>query len=271
VLGRGGMGSVYEVRHLDTGHVRAMKVLSTRVAEHPELAERVEREAQFLKMLDGTPYIVTVVEGGRLPDQYRRPYLVMERLHGATLRQVLRQSLPLTDALSYTRQLLVALALVHQAGVVHRDVKPDNLFVRRDGTCTLLDFSVMKALYDIGLSPNQFSTAPRAIIGTPLYLAPERLFNKALCFALLRHREASGHNTTHRDVHPRLGRVGLTLEIFGEPSLPVPPPERPLHHPTTRQQDKPFRIVRTFHDFKIERGCGRVRVKRFGSKPTIDP
>jgi serine/threonine-protein kinase len=175
------MGTVYEVRHLDTGHIFAFKILSTRVAEHPELAERVAREAQFLKALDGAPYLVTIIESGRLEDAYRRPYLVMPRLHGATLRQLISQQvLPLTDTLSYARQILVALALVHQAGVVHRDVKPDNVFVQRDGTCTLLDFGVMKALYDIGLSPSQFSTGPLTLVGTPLYMAPEMASHRAI-------------------------------------------------------------------------------------------
>ena len=173
-LGQGGMGTVYEVEHESTKHIFAFKVLSTRVAEHPELVERVVREAEFLRLLHGAPHVVTVVEWGRLRDRCRRPYLVMERLYGETLHTLLsRRALPLTDALSYVRQVLWGLAVVHGAGVVHRDVKPGTIFVQRDGTCTLLDFGVMKALYDIGLSPSQFSTAKGATVGTPSYMAPE--------------------------------------------------------------------------------------------------
>ncbi|HEU4407701.1 MAG TPA: protein kinase [Polyangiaceae bacterium] len=180
-LGHGGMGTVYEVRHVDTGHLFAFKVLSTRVAEHPELVDRVVREAEFLRLLNGAPHVVTVVGSGRLRDERRRPYLVMERLYGDTLYTLLtRRSLPLTDALSYMRQVLWGLAVVHGAGAVHRDVKPGNIFVQRDGTCTLLDFGVMKALCDIGLSPSQFDTAPRALIGTPSYMAPETASRKPI-------------------------------------------------------------------------------------------
>jgi serine/threonine protein kinase len=174
-LGRGGMSTVYEVRHVDTGLVYAFKVLSTRVAEHPELVERVEREAAFLHLLDGAPHIVTVVDWGRLPGEHRRPYLVMERLYGETLAALLaRHALPLTDALSYVRQVLWGVAAVHGVGAIHRDIKPSNIFVRRDGTCTLLDFGIMKMLSDIGLPPGQFTTAEGVPIGTPFYMAPEQ-------------------------------------------------------------------------------------------------
>ncbi|HEU4412857.1 MAG TPA: protein kinase [Polyangiaceae bacterium] len=173
-LGRGGMGSVYEVWHRHTRLVYAFKVLSTRIAERPDLAERVVREAEFLGLVKGAPHVVTVVEWGRLRDMYRRPYLVMERLYGETLATLLaRRALPLTDSLSYVRQVLWGAAAVHAVGGVHRDLKPSNIFVQHDGTCTLLDFGVMKALSEIGLSPRQFITTEGVTIGTPSYMAPE--------------------------------------------------------------------------------------------------
>ncbi|HEU4408220.1 MAG TPA: serine/threonine-protein kinase [Polyangiaceae bacterium] len=173
-LGRGGMGSVYEVQHRVTRLVYAFKVLSTRVAEHPALAERVVREAEFLVLVKGAPHVVVVVEWGRLRDEHRRPFLVMERLYGETLAARLRRgALPLAEALSCTRQVLWGLVAVNGAGGVHRDVKPSNIFVRHDGTCTLLDFGVMKAMSEIGLSPRLFRTDKGMRIGTPLYMAPE--------------------------------------------------------------------------------------------------
>jgi serine/threonine protein kinase len=173
-LGRGGMGSVYEVEHTETGLLYAFKVLSTRVAAYPELAERVVREAEFVGLLDRTPHVVTVVEWGRLRDEHRRPFLVMERLYGHPLATLLvRRALPVADALFYIRQVLWGLAAVHGAGGLHRDIKPSNLFVQDNGTCTLLDFGVMKALSEIGLSPRQFITDKDMPIGTPLYMAPE--------------------------------------------------------------------------------------------------
>ncbi|HEU4406894.1 MAG TPA: protein kinase [Polyangiaceae bacterium] len=232
-LGRGGMGTVYEVRHLDLRQIYALKVLSTRVAEHPELAERVVREAEFLGLVKGAPYVVTVVAWGRLNDAYRRPYFVMERLYGETLHALLaRRSLPLAEALSYVRHALWGLVAVHAEGVVHRDIKPSNLFVRRDGTCTLLDFGVMKALYDIGLSPSQFSTGPHALIGTPLYMAPEMasrgpvdhradLFSVGLVLAecLLGVRLLS--HLSEREYLERLINEGVpSLELAGGEHLP---------------------------------------------------
>jgi eukaryotic-like serine/threonine-protein kinase len=174
LLGSGGMGTVYEVQHLDEGTRYALKVLSSRVAEQPDLVERVLLEAHALQSLRGAPYVVEVVASGRLNDAHRRPYLVMELLRGATLRALLgRGRLPVADALSYVHQLLWGLAGVHGAGVVHRDVKPDNVFVQSNGECKLLDFGVIKVLYDIGLSPSQFSTGPYSFVGTPMYMAPE--------------------------------------------------------------------------------------------------
>jgi eukaryotic-like serine/threonine-protein kinase len=174
-LGHGGMSRVYEVQDRTTGFVYAFKVLLTDLADFPELVERALREAEFLHLIKGAPHIVTVIEQGRLPDEHRRPYLVMERLYGETLSALLaRQALPLTDVLSYIRQVLWGVAAVHGAGVVHRDIKTSNIFVRRDGICTLLDFSIMKALREIGLPPAQFHTNEGEHIGTPLYMAPEQ-------------------------------------------------------------------------------------------------
>ncbi|HEU4410186.1 MAG TPA: protein kinase [Polyangiaceae bacterium] len=233
-LGRGGMGSVYEVEHLETRLVYAFKVLSTRVAEHPALAERVVREAEFLSLVKGAPHVVTLLDWGRLGDAYRRPFLVMERLYGETLAaRLARGALPFPEALSCIRQALVGLAAVHCAGGVHRDVKPSNLFVQHGGLCTLLDFGVMKAISEIGLSPRLFRTDKNVPIGTPLYMAPEvasrsavdhraDLFSVGLVLAecLLGVRLLS--HLSEREYLTRLINDGVpSLELVGGEKLPV--------------------------------------------------
>ncbi len=172
LLGSGGMGTVYEVEHFVTRQRYAMKVLSSRVAERPDFAARLLLEAKTLAALPDQPHLVKVYESGTLPQG--RPYYVMELLAGETLRAKLNRGRPpMPYACLLVVQLLAGLAAVHGAGIVHRDVKPDNLFIRADGVCKLLDFGVIKVLSESGLSPGNFVTVPGSIIGTRHYLAPE--------------------------------------------------------------------------------------------------
>jgi serine/threonine-protein kinase len=173
LLGRGGMGAVYAVRHLGTGERRALKVLSSRVAGRPDLEARLVREAEVLATLR-SPHLVRVHEVGRLA--CGRPFYAMDLLEGETLRDALaRGPLPAPLACGLVSQALEALDAVHAAGIVHRDVKPENLFVRaRDGVCVLLDFGLIKLLVDGGrFAPGEFSTAPGRAVGTTRYLPPE--------------------------------------------------------------------------------------------------
>ncbi|MCU0682493.1 MAG: serine/threonine protein kinase [Polyangiaceae bacterium] len=172
-LGRGGMGTVYDTTHLATGERYAVKVLSTRFTGREDLEARMLREAAVLGSLDA-PNIVRVYDVGYLATDV--PFYAMERLEGQTLRDVLRRCGPLAPgfACSLAYQMLEALAVVHDAGVVHRDVKPENLFLRTDGTCVLLDFGLVKVLLDGGrFGPQGFVTAPGQVVGTHRYLPPE--------------------------------------------------------------------------------------------------
>jgi serine/threonine protein kinase len=257
-LGHGGMGIVYEVQNCITGLHYAFKVLSADVDEYPQLAERIVREAEFLHLIKGAPHVVTVVDWGRLHDALRRPYIVMERLYGETLATLLaRHALPLTDTLSYLRHVLWGVAAVHGAGVVHRDIKPSNIFVRRDGTCTLIDFSIMKALHDIGLTPGQFPTVKGTPIGTPFYMAPEQasgatvdqradIFSVGLVLieCLLGFRPLS-HLSQHEYLNHLITEGVPSLELVGGEHLPRE--VRQLARcATMRDPDKRFPVVHAF-------------------------
>ncbi|MET0387850.1 MAG: protein kinase [Polyangiales bacterium] len=172
VLGRGGMGVVYEGVHEQLGRPVAIKVLGPGIASDPTAVQRFLREARTASQLTHGN-IVDVSDLGALPDG--RPYLVMARLDGRDLNTLLREKGPQTP--KRTAQLLqgaaAALDLIHAKGYVHRDVKPENLMhvVREDGSeaVLLLDFGI------VGLVSQDTVrlTADGVVFGTPVYLAPE--------------------------------------------------------------------------------------------------
>ncbi|HEU4533300.1 MAG TPA: protein kinase, partial [Polyangiaceae bacterium] len=178
LLGSSGMSSVYAVEHAASGERFALKVLSGRLQGRPDCVARFELEARALESLGGHPNLVALRGTGRLPDG--RPFLVMNLLEGETLRQALRRGpLPVRYACSFVQQLLSALWAVHGAGVVHRDVKPDTLFVSPDGRCTLLDFGVIKVQPGAGALASYLVAEPGSLVGTAHYLAPEQAQGRA--------------------------------------------------------------------------------------------
>jgi serine/threonine-protein kinase len=173
-LGAGGMGTVWEAVQLDLGRRVAVKLLHARHAGDAELRERFFREARTLASL-GQPGIVTLLDFA--PDA-EAPYLVMERLVGESLRARLARDgrLPLREAVRIARAVLAALAAAHDAGIVHRDVKPENIFLCDDppGFPKLLDFGVAKSQRAAPL------TAEGLVVGTLAYMAPEQVRGDAL-------------------------------------------------------------------------------------------
>ncbi len=175
VLGRGGMGRVYEARHVDIPKRAAVKIIDG-VADAETLA-RFRREAEAASLVE-SPHVVHVFDSGTMPDG--RPYLVMERLEGESLGARLRRSgaLPVDDTLRVVDQVLRGLEKAHAAGVVHRDLKPDNVFLEaREGgeiAVKLLDFGISKRLLtSAGPGPTTL-TQRGAVIGTPHYMSPEQ-------------------------------------------------------------------------------------------------
>lgn len=181
LLGVGGMGEVYEVRHENLKRRAAIKILKQEYAQNQQIAERFLNEARIVSVIQH-PGLVSVLELGHMPDG--RPYMVLEFLEGESLAQRIERNRGklAIDALRLGRQIASTLAAVHQAGVIHRDLKPDNVMIVADPEAAggerakLLDFGIAKIEKDgsvaARLSGNQTRTG--VILGTPQYMAPEQ-------------------------------------------------------------------------------------------------
>ncbi len=169
VIGRGGMGEVYEATHVADGQRAAVKMLLPEVIARPNYVRRFLRESRIAASLD-SPHVVRVFEVG--DESAPLPYLAMERLDGDDLAQILRREERLAPALvvDLVRQVGRGLSAAALAGIVHRDLKPQNLFLSQgtDPTWKILDFGVSK-LIDGGGTLTQGET-----VGTPQYMAPEQ-------------------------------------------------------------------------------------------------
>jgi eukaryotic-like serine/threonine-protein kinase len=181
-LGRGGMGAVYRVEHVMLKKELALKFLHPELGRLDEVARRFEREAEAAARLDH-PNIIGVTDFGHTADGML--FLVMELLHGQSLTEIIRpdgvgRPLPVERALHIERQILRALEHAHSMGVVHRDLKPDNVMViTRDGErdiVKLLDFGIAKITAPLdGTSPSGSAlTQAGVVFGTPEYLSPEQ-------------------------------------------------------------------------------------------------
>ena len=167
LLGAGGMGVVYRAVDPALGRPVAVKVLRPEVAARPGAAARFAREGRALAALAGD-HVVRVYAVG---EDAGRPYLAMERLDGETLAARLdRGRLPVAEAVRVGREVAAGLAAVHAAGIVHRDVKPGNVWLdRATGRAVLLDFG-------LALAPDRGESLTLAggVLGTPAYMAPEQ-------------------------------------------------------------------------------------------------
>ncbi len=172
ILGRGGMAAVFGGRHEWTGRRVAVKLLNHELTSSPEMAERFLREARTAADLRH-PNVVDVLDMGRAEDG--SVYLVLERLEGCALADLLAPGpLSVDRALALIVPVMRALAFAHRRGVVHRDLKPDNIFIAEgtDGEVVpkLLDFGIAKLIEHDGTSV----TRTGAVLGTPDYMSPEQ-------------------------------------------------------------------------------------------------
>ncbi|HEY1958926.1 MAG TPA: serine/threonine-protein kinase [Polyangiaceae bacterium] len=179
VIGRGGMGMVYEAENLSLGKLVAIKVLAHQTAQNEIALERFHQEARTAGSM-GHPNVCEVYDLGQLEDG--RPFMVMERLVGETLRRVISRDSPLPEetVALVGAQVFAALAAAHRRGVVHRDVKPENVFLHKPGGDTfvvkVLDFGVAKAVSRSSISDTDMTslTDSGVVLGTPYYMAPEQ-------------------------------------------------------------------------------------------------
>jgi serine/threonine-protein kinase len=170
-LGAGGMATVYRGRHQALDREVALKVLHPKLASDADHRQRFLREARSANRVHHEN-VVDIMDTGETEDGL--VYLVMEYLRGSTLSEQLNKGpLPLTRACHIGHQVVRALARAHALGVVHRDVKPDNVFILNRGGDTdfvkLLDFGIARSLGEMAL------TKSNHIYGTPAYMAPEQI------------------------------------------------------------------------------------------------
>jgi len=166
-IGRGAMGDIYRATDALLGRSVAVKVLAERYAADEALRRRFRREALAAARLSGEPNIVTIFDVG---EHHERPYLVMEYLSGGSLRDLLRRegAQPPHRAFAWLEEAGRALDAAHRAGVVHRDVKPANLLLDRNGDVHVADFGIASA---VGMDS---LTVTGTVLGTAGYLAPEQ-------------------------------------------------------------------------------------------------
>jgi serine/threonine-protein kinase len=176
LLGEGGMGIVYEVRHRMLGRSFAMKLLHREGARDPSLTERFVHEAKATASIKH-PHIVSITDFGELEDA--TPYFVMELLVGQTLAQFIRAEGPVPAERAYPIliQIAAALGAAHEAGVVHRDLKPENVFLVRRAGADLPDAADEVKVVDFGaakvLGASRVTKAG-IVFGTPHYMSPEQ-------------------------------------------------------------------------------------------------
>ncbi|MDP4715800.1 MAG: Stk1 family PASTA domain-containing Ser/Thr kinase, partial [Candidatus Nanopelagicales bacterium] len=166
-IARGGMATVYEAVDTRLDRTVALKMMSTALAEDPGFVTRFRREARAAAQLSH-PHVVGVFDQGEADGL---PYLAMEYVQGRTLRDVLRDygALSPEQALTVLDPVLEALSAAHDAGFVHRDVKPENILISDDGRVKVTDFGLARAV------TNTTTATQGMIIGTVAYLSPEHV------------------------------------------------------------------------------------------------
>ncbi|MEZ4410846.1 MAG: protein kinase [Polyangiales bacterium] len=170
-IGAGGFGAVYEAVKLPLRKRCALKVLHREHANEPDLLDRFLREAEIVAQLEH-PHVVTVFDVGVHDEQ---PYIAMELLEGQSLADAVKRGGPMrpSEAVDLMLPVLSAMAVVHERGVVHRDLKPDNVFLSRPSTG-----GVVPKLLDFGIAKVRDASRPltvtNAIMGTPSYMSPEQ-------------------------------------------------------------------------------------------------
>jgi len=172
-IGSGAMGKVYRVRHVTVGRTFALKLLRKTLKDNLNVRARFIREAQATGKMRHRN-IVEISDAGVTAEGL--PFLVMELLDGEPLGSILGRegALPMVGALTIGEQLLGGLAHAHAAGVVHRDVKPNNAIILRDGTLKLVDFGLARLLSDEATA----ITKTGEMLGTPSYFSPEQAEGK---------------------------------------------------------------------------------------------
>ncbi len=176
-LGAGGMGEVYLAEDTELGRTVAIKILPERLAADPQRLQRFIQEAKAASALNH-PHIRTIYEIG---SYQQSKFIAMEFVDGATLRQRMHAGMKQLEVLEVASEIASALVAAHSAGIVHRDIKPDNVMVRRDGYVKLLDFGLAKLAerQPADSDPEaptraMVNTDAGTVLGTANYMSPEQ-------------------------------------------------------------------------------------------------
>ena len=171
-LGRGGMGVVYQAEHIQMERLVAIKVINKSILEHPQALERFAQEVRAAAKLSH-PNIVAAYDFEQAGDLHM---LVMEFVEGQNLAEIVERKgpLPLLNACHYVRQAALGLQHAFEKGMVHRDLKPQNLMLMPKGTVKLLDMGLARVASD-----KEGLTGTGATLGTPEYIAPEQAMDSA--------------------------------------------------------------------------------------------
>ena len=165
-IGSGGMSTVYRAFDETLERWVAVKVLHGSMQDDSVQLERFRREARAVAQLSH-PHIVGVIDAG---EEDGRPYIVFEYVEGETLKDRIRRlgRLPVDEAIAYAIEIARALGAAHARGIVHRDVKPQNVLVDEEGSAKVTDFGIARSMDDTGL------TAEGRVLGTTDYVSPEQ-------------------------------------------------------------------------------------------------
>lgn len=165
-LGKGGMATVYKARQHSFDRYVAIKILKPDYCEDEDFCQRFLMESMIVAKVSHSN-VVQVYDVGEYKNSY---YLSMELLSGGDLSHKLRKGLTVSEAIKITKQTASALDAAHRKGIIHRDVKPDNILFREDGAAVLTDFGIAKeTASDINLTQTGF------MVGTPKYMSPEQV------------------------------------------------------------------------------------------------
>ena len=260
VLGRGGMGVVYKAVDSRIKRMVAIKMMTSDAAKDPDYLKRFYREAQSTGALQH-PNIVVVYDLG---EEEGNPYLVMEYLEGITLDKIVSARTPLSlyEKLNIIVQVLDGLAYAHQRGIVHRDVKPQNIMVLRDRTVKIVDFGIAR------MGPTGL-TRTGQVIGTISYMSPEQINAQAVDGRSDIFAAAVVLYELITCALPFEGRdtTSTIMKILQEPAPPlqekaaIPHPEeleKVLHKALDKNRDERYQLA---SDFEMELAQVRDRLK----------